>query len=95
MEWVNIILDFLKVLLSTQMIAAFVIIIFLKFYADEVKALFKRLTKLPGGVELSTPQQENLSTEKTIDDKTSPLPNPNHPQNLFLCNLKMINKLKL
>ena len=74
MQWVNIILDFLRVLLSPQMITALVIIIFLKFYNDEVKALFKRLTKLPGGVELSAPQQENLSTEKTIDDKTSPEP---------------------
>jgi len=74
MQWVNIILDFLRVLLSAQMITALVIIIFLKFYNDEVKALFKRLTKLPGGVELSAPQQESLSTEKTIDDKTSPEP---------------------
>lgn len=74
MEWISIILEVLKVLLSTQMVTAVIIIIFLKFYDDEVKALFKRLTKLPGGVELSTPQQENLSIEKTIADKISPKP---------------------
>lgn len=74
MEWVSIILEVLKVLLSTQMVTAVIIIIFLKFYDDEVKALFKRLSKLPGGVELSTPQQENLSIEKTIADKISPKP---------------------
>ena|SRR4030067_2175502 len=74
MEWVKIILEYFKVLLSTQMVIATVVIIFLKLYNDEVKELLKRLIKLPGGVELSAPQLEKVKTEKLATDNISSVP---------------------
>ncbi|MFA4916292.1 MAG: hypothetical protein WC560_06445 [Syntrophales bacterium] len=74
MEWIKIIIEFLKVLLSTQMVICTAIIVFLILFNDEVRKLLKRLIKLPAGVEFSMPQTERLSTEKPIVDKISPEP---------------------
>ncbi len=74
MEWVKIILEYFKVFLSTPVIAAILIFIFMKYYNEEIKALLKRLTKLPGGVELSTPQLEKTASEEPLKDKVSSEP---------------------
>lgn len=73
MDWA-LILEYLKVILSVQMVTGIIIIVFLWMYNDEVKALLSRLIKLPGGVELSTPQLEKVKTEKPMTDKVSSEP---------------------
>jgi hypothetical protein len=57
MEWLQIALEYLKVLLSTQIIAGIIAIVFFRTFKDDIKALILRIAKirLPGGGELSTP----------------------------------------
>jgi len=76
MEWWRLVLEYLKVFLSAHVIIGAVALIFFKIFQDEIKELIKRIAKirLPGGGELSTPQLEKLSSEKPIEDKTTPEP---------------------
>lgn len=76
MEWFQIVLEYLKVFLSTQVIAGIIAIVFFKTFKDDIKALILRIAKirLPGGGELSTPQLEKRYNEKPIADKTLPEP---------------------
>jgi hypothetical protein len=76
MEWLQIALEYLKVFLSTQVIAGIIAIVFFKTFKVDIKALILRIAKirLPGGGELSTPQLEKLHNEKPIADKTLPEP---------------------
>jgi len=78
MDW-QLVLEYLKVLLSVQMVTGIIIVVFLSIYNDEVKALLSRLIKLPGGVELSTPQLEKVKTEKPMTDKVSTEPQSTAP----------------
>jgi len=76
MEWCKIALEYLKVFLSTQVIAGIIAIVFFKTFKDDIKALILRIAKirLPGGGELSTPQLEKMNNEKPIEDKALPEP---------------------
>ena len=73
MDW-PLILEYLKVLLSVQMVSCIIIIVFLSIYHVEVKGILNRIIKLPGGVELSTPQSEKVKTENPMTDKVSSEP---------------------
>jgi hypothetical protein len=76
MEWFQIALEYLKVFLSTQVIAGIIAIVFFKAFKNDIKALILRIAKirLPGGGELSTPQLEKLHNEKPITNKALPEP---------------------
>ena len=68
MSTAHIVLNYLKVLLSTQVVAGVVCFVFLSMFRDDIKALLLRIAKIkfPGGAEVSTPQtakQEEKSTE--------------------------------
>ena len=68
MNTAHIVLNYLKVLLSTQVVAGVVCFAFLSMFRDDIKALLLRIAKIkfPGGAEVSTPQtakQEEKSTE--------------------------------
>ena len=70
MEVSKIILEYLKVLLSSQMVFGFVLIFFLWIFRDSIRSLFQRIAKIkfPGGTEVATPQK--------IDDDNKPTPSP-------------------
>ncbi len=76
-------LEYLKSLLSVQMVTAYIIILFIKKYDEQIKEYFKYLTiKLPGGTEISTSQLEKVKSEKSEADKVSSEPQsaaPNIP----------------
>lgn len=78
MDW-PLILEYLKVLLSVQMVSCIIIIVFLSIYHVEVKGILNRIIKLPGGVELSTPQSEKVKTENPMTDKVSSEPQSSAP----------------
>lgn len=77
------ILEYLKVILSVQMVVAVTVVLFIKVYKSEIKSLLERLVKLPGGIELSTPQLAKSSTEQPLEDKSSMEPQSSSvtPQN--------------
>lgn len=70
----QLVLEYLKVLLSTQVVAGIVSLAFLWIFRDDLKALFLRIAKirLPGGTEFSTSQTAKL--EDAPENK--PLPKP-------------------
>jgi hypothetical protein len=72
-DW-PLILELLKVAFSVQMIAGILIVLFVFRYNDEFKSLLNRISKLPGGVELTTQQADKVKTEKQINDKVSSEP---------------------
>jgi hypothetical protein len=76
MEWITLLIEFLKVFLSVQVMAAAVCLVFFKMFQDDIKALILRIAKirLPGGGEVSTPQFEKQITETNLKD--APLPSP-------------------
>jgi hypothetical protein len=69
-DW-QLILEYSKVFLSVQIITGILIIYFVRRYNNEIKSLLNRISKLPGGVELTTPQSEKIITEKQDIDKVS------------------------
>jgi hypothetical protein len=76
MEWIALLVEFLKVLLSAQVMAAAVCLFFFKMFKDDIKALILRIAKirLPGGGEVSTPQLEKQIAENDLPN--APLPAP-------------------
>lgn len=75
MEWCRLALEYLKVLLTPQIVIIIGVIWFAKTFKENIAALIDRIKaiKFPGG-ELSTPQHEKLKNESPIEDKTSPEP---------------------
>jgi len=75
MEWCRLALDYVKVLLTPQIVVVLGIIWFSKTFKQNIADLIDRIKaiKFPGG-ELSTPQHEKLKNESPIEDKTSPEP---------------------
>jgi hypothetical protein len=62
------------------MVAAYIIIIVIKIYDEEIKEYFKHLIiKLPGGTEISASQLEKVKTEKPEIDKVSSEPQASSP----------------
>ena len=74
MEIASLVLEYLKVLLSPQIIAGVVVLVFLYLFREDVKALFLRVAKIkfPGGAEVSTSQSERKIKEEGIEQE--PLP---------------------
>lgn len=79
MEIASIVLEYLKVLLSPQIVAGVFGFVFLYLFREDVKALFLRVAKIkfPGGAEVSTSQSERQIKEERIEQK--PLPAPEAP----------------
>jgi hypothetical protein len=76
MQTSQLVLEYLNVLLSPQVIGGFVVAGFVLIFREDIKALFVRIAKirLPGGAELSTSQSAKLDEEPK--DKKPPLPPP-------------------
>lgn len=72
----QIVLEYMKVFLSTQVIAGVLAIVFFKMFRDDIKALILRIAKirLPGGGELSTPQLEKQEKDNLTEEKPSTEP---------------------
>lgn len=75
------VLEYLKVLLSPQMIAGILAIIFFWLFKDDLKALILRIAKirLPGGSEISTSQAERVKDETSSRKEKLP-PKPEEPK---------------
>lgn len=73
MENANLILEYLKVLLTAPVLFFLVAVLFITLFKEDIKALILRIAKirLPGGTEVSTPQSNQLATE---EQKPAPKP---------------------
>ena len=73
MEYANLILEYLKVVLTAPVLFSLVAVLFIKIFRDDIKALILRIAKikLPGGTEVSTPQSYQLAAE---EQKPAPEP---------------------
>lgn len=74
MEIANLVLEYLKVLLTAPVLFSLVVVIFIKMFSVDIKALLLRIAKitLPGGTEVSTPQSNRIAEEVS---KSPPAPN--------------------
>ena len=98
MKWFELILEYLKTILSTQMVAGVVCLVFFCFFQDDIKALILRIAKirLPGGGELSTPQLEKQTKEEepvVPDVSAQDTPDENIPTTLNKNELETIKAL--
>jgi hypothetical protein len=90
----QLILEYLKVFLSSQVVAGVVAFTFLFLFRSDIKAVLLRIAKikLPGGTEISTPQTAKLEAP---EDK--PLPKPPQDASLQLpqdLNQKQLEEVK-
>ncbi len=71
METAKLVLEYLKVLLSPQIIAGIIGLAILILFREDIKALILRIAKIrfPGGAELSTSQSERQINEEKIEQK--------------------------
>jgi hypothetical protein len=76
METTTIILEYLRVLLSPQMVVGAAGLVVLLTFREDIKALLLRVAKirLPGGAEVSTSQTERKIAEQATEDKPAPIP---------------------
>jgi len=74
MEIANLILEYLKVLLTWPVLLASVALVFMSQFREDLKSLILRIAKIkfPGGAEVSTPQSSRLAAE---ENKPAPEPN--------------------
>lgn len=89
MQIAGIVLEYLKVLLSPQVIAGSVAVAFIVKFHEDIRALMRRIAKIrfPGGSEVSTTQVERASEEFPGHKTAPPVPPPDQislPQNLSL-----------
>jgi hypothetical protein len=87
MEVEQLILEYLKVLLSPQVVWAILASFFFLLFREDIKALLLRIAKikLPGGTEVTTSQTERQIKEGQIETKPIPTANvslPGLPQGL-------------
>ena len=70
MEVANMVLDYLKVILTWPVLSNSVALVFILLFREDLKALILRIAKikLPGGTEIDTPQSARLPAE----DKKAP-----------------------
>jgi len=75
MEIANLVLEFMKVFLSPQVVGGVAAVTFFLLFREDIKALMCRIAtiKLPGGGELSTSQAERTS-ELFVSSKTETRP---------------------
>lgn len=71
----QLVLEYLKVLLSTQVVAGVVGFFFSQVFCEDIKALLLRIAKIrfPGGAEVSTPQAAKQE-EKGMESEKLPSP---------------------
>lgn len=76
METASLTLEYLKVLLSPQMVVGVVGFTFFFLFREDIKALLLRIAKIrfPGGAEVSTSQSERQIKEENIGQKPLPVP---------------------
>ena len=76
MDIAELVLEYLKVLLSAPVLFSVVAIIFIIIFREDLKALILRIARirLPGGTEVSTPQSNQLAVE---ENKPAPEPTVN------------------
>ena len=69
----QVILEYLKLILSVQMVAGVVTVLFLNRFAADIRALMARIAhiKLPGGAEVSTPQLGRVA-DQNLPPKGAP-----------------------
>jgi len=74
MDLANLILEYLKVLLSAPVVTGIVAILFFLLFREDIKALLLRIAKIrfPGGAELSTSQSERQIKEEKVESKGLP-----------------------
>jgi hypothetical protein len=80
----ELVLEYFKVFLSTQVVAGVVAFSFIYLFREDIKALLLRITKirLPGGTDVSTPQSPQL--EDAPENKPLPNPSPQDTSSLAL-----------
>jgi hypothetical protein len=88
-EIVKLVLEYLKVILSPQLIAGGIALAILLLFRDDIKGLMRRIAKIrfPGGSELSTSQVERRSENVSAGEAKPPVPPAEQvtlPQNLSL-----------
>ena len=73
LEYANLILEYLKVLLTAPVLFSLVAVLFVTLFREDIKALILRIAKikLPGGTEVSIPQSYQLAAE---EQKPAPEP---------------------
>ena len=71
METTKLILEYLRVLLSPQIIVGIIVLVFSILFREDIKALILRIAKIrfPGGAELSTSQSERQINEEKYEQK--------------------------
>lgn len=89
MEIATIVLEYLKVLLSAQVMAGATVFAFFVLFREDIRGLFKRVAKVkfPGGGEFSTTQLEKASEELSPRGEQPPAITtdpPKLPDNLVL-----------
>ena len=76
MNKAQFILDFLKIVLSPQIVTGIVLAVFVLLFKDDIRALMARIAKirLPGGSELTTTQLERSAeaAEEPEDERPKP-----------------------
>src|SRR5262249_43417692 len=75
-------LEFLRIILSTQVVSGAVVCAFLYLFKGDVKALMARIARirLPGGSEFSTTQLEKETEGVTAKQKPPDVPQSDKPQ---------------
>ena len=76
MDVAKLVLEYLKVVLSPQVIAGSVAILFFRMYRADIRALIARIAtiRFPGGGELSTSQVDRASVETAASAAKPPVP---------------------
>ncbi len=76
MDYARIVLQYLKVVLSPQVITGVVTIVFALLFKSDIRALIGRIAKIrfPGGGEVSVSQNERTSIEASGDESIPPTP---------------------
>ena len=76
MEIANLVLEYLRVLLTAPLLFSVVAIVFIFTFTEDIKALLLRVAKirLPGGAEVDTPQSSRIEREpRPVNTKEVPV----------------------
>lgn len=89
MDIAKLVLEYIEVVFSLQMVIGVVALAFLIIFKEDIKALMLRVAKIrfPGGGVVTTSQAERISKETPTSDTASPVPHPERgplPQNISL-----------
>ncbi len=78
METARLVLEYVKAVLSPQVVAGIAALAFFLMFKEDIKALIRRIAKIrfPGGGEVSTTQVERASEESPPREAVPPVPPP-------------------